>query len=50
MLCEGGIQLEYIRRNNSKKDELNPRLGYSMLILDNLQNTCQRVVTGYRRV
>ena len=47
---EGGKQLAYIGTKNLSRDELDPRLWYAMVILDNWQNTCQRGVTGYRRV
>ena len=46
MWCEGGLQLADIVTNNVMEDEFNPILGYSMVRLDNLQNTFQRGVTG----
>ena len=46
--CEVGLQLSYIGTKNVREDELNPGLLYSMVILDNLQNTCTRGVIGYR--
>ena len=46
---EGGFQLSYIGTRNVRKDELNPRLWYAMLRLDNRQNTCKIGVTGDRR-
>ena len=33
--CERGVQLAYIRTNNGRGAELNHRLGYSMVILEN---------------
>ena len=33
--CEGGIPLVDIGENNGMEDELNNRLGYAMVILDN---------------
>ena len=48
--CEGGLQLLEIGTNNVREDELNYRLGYAMVRLDNCQNTCQRGVAVYRRV
>ena len=48
--CEGGMQLAYIGTKNGRGDELNNRLGYSMVIIKNWQNTCTRGVTGYRRI
>ena len=50
MWCEGGLQLEEIITKNVREDAVNPILGYPMAMLDNLQNTCQRGVTGYIRV
>ena len=32
---EGGLQLADIAANDVREDELNPRLGYAMVILDN---------------
>ena len=48
--CEGGLQLSDIVTKNNSEDELNHILGYAMIRQDNLQNTCQRRVTGCRRV
>ena len=50
MWCEGGLQLVDIGTKNVRGDELNPRLGYYVVRLDNSQNTCKTGVTGYRRV
>ena len=33
--CEGCLQLSYTGTNNGREDELNPRLGYDMVRLDN---------------
>ena len=44
------MKLADIGTKNIEVDELNPRLLYAMVKLDNLQNTCQRGETGYRRV
>ena len=33
--CEGGLKLAYIVTINLKEDELNPRLGYYMVRIDN---------------
>ena len=48
--CEGGLQLSDIGTKNVREDELNPRLGYTMVRLDNRQKTCTRGVIWYRRV
>ena len=48
--CEGGLQLADIVTSNNSEDGLNHILGYAMILQDNLQNTCQIRVTGYRRV
>ena len=50
MWYEGGIQLADIGTMNVREYGFNPRLGYDMVILDNLYNTCTRGVIGYRRV
>ena len=42
--CEGGLKLLVIGTKNVREDELNPRLEYTMVRLDNLQNTCTRGV------
>ena len=44
---EGGLQLSDIETKNIREDELNPRLGYDMVRLDNWKNTCTRGVIGY---
>ena len=44
------MQLEYIGTNNGREDELNTRLGYSIVRLDNLQNTRTIGVIRYIRV
>ena len=46
---KGGIQLAEIAANNVREDELNPRLGYAMVRIENWHNTCLREVTGYIR-
>ena len=38
--CEGGLQLVDIGTSNVREYQLNPRLGYSMVRLDNLKNVC----------
>ena len=48
--CEGGLQLAGIVTKNIREDALNTILGYDMVRLENWQNTCQRGVTGHRRV
>ena len=48
--CEVFLKLVDIVTNHFRLDRLNPRLGYAMVILKNWQNTCQRGVTGYRKV
>ena len=50
VLCERGLHMAYIETNIVREDQLNPKLGHAMLILDNLPNTCIRGVIGYRRV
>ena len=47
---EGGLIIEYIGTTNVREEELNPRLVYDIVRLDNLQNNIQRGVTIYRRV
>ena len=46
---EGGLNLEDTGTKNVREDELDPRLGYTRVRLDNRQNTCTREVIGYRR-
>ena len=48
--CEGGMQLTDIRTRNIREDELDTRLVYDMLRLDNRQKTFTREVMGYIRV
>ena len=48
--CQGGLQLSDIVTNNSREYELNHRLWYDMVRLDNQQNTSKRGVTVYNRV
>ena len=50
MCCEGGLQLEEIGTNNVKEDELNPRLGFTMVNIYNWHITCTREVIGDRRI
>ena len=50
MWFEGGLKLADILTKNVREDELNPILGYSMLILDKWKNACKRGETGYIRV
>ena len=47
--CEGGLQLSDIGTNNVRDDELNPRISYDMVILDNLYIIFKILVTGYKR-
>ena len=47
---EGVLKLSDIGIKNIREDQLNPKLGYAMVRLKNVQNTCQRGVTRYRRV
>ena len=42
--CEVGMKLADIGTENIREDQLNTRLGYNMLILENWQNTCKRGV------
>ena len=42
--------MAYIGKNNFREEELNPRLEYTMIILDNLQRTCTVWVIGDRKV
>ena len=44
-----GVELEDIGTKNVREYEFNPILGYDMVRLDNWQNSCQIVVTVYRR-
>ena len=46
--CTVGMKLADIGTKNAREDEFNHGLGYSMVILDNLQNTCTRGGIGYR--
>ena len=48
--CEGGLKLADIRTKNVTEDQLNTILVYTMVIIDNLWNTCTRGVIEYRRV
>ena len=41
------MKLEDIGTNIFREDEFNPRWGYAMVRLDNLQNTCTIGVIGY---
>ena len=45
--CEGSLQLSDIWTNNNREDELNPRLGYNIVRLDNWHNTSTQGVIGY---
>ena len=42
--CEGGQKLTDIKTKNFMENELNLRLQYHMVRLENLQNTCTREV------
>ena len=44
------MQLADIGTKNVRDGELNNRLEYTMVILDNWYNTCTRGVIGYRRI
>ena len=35
LLCEGGLKLVDIATKNVREDEFSPKLGYSMVIIDN---------------
>ena len=48
--CEGGLPLAEIGTKNVREDELNHRLGYTMVRLDNWQNTYKRWVKKHIRV
>ena len=48
--CEGGLKLEDILTKNVRENELNPRLGYAMVRIENLQKNCTIVVIGDRIV
>ena len=48
--CEGGIHLAEIGTKNFREDELNTRLGYSMVRHENWQNNCTRRLIGDKRV
>ena len=43
------MQLEDIETNNVTEDEMNPRLGYAMVRIDNFWKKITRGVTGYIR-
>ena len=45
--CEGGLELTGIGTKNGREDELNPRLGYIMVRLENGQEYFTRGVIGY---
>ena len=49
LFFEGYLNLEGIGTKNSREHLLNPRLGYDMVRLDNINNTCTGRVIGYRR-
>ena len=40
--CEGGLKLAEIATKNIGETDLNPRMKYIMVRLDNLKNTCTR--------
>ena len=44
------MQLEDIETKIVRKDELNPRLGYAIVRLKNIQITCTGGVIEYKRV
>ena len=44
--CEGGLESADIGNNNGREDEFNAILGYAMVRLGNLHNTCTRVLIG----
>ena len=48
--CEVDLKLAHIGTKNVREDESNTRLGYTMVIIYNWQNTCSRGVIGYRIV
>ena len=48
--CEVGLKLAKIGTKNVREEVLNPRLGYAMGRLEQLQNTCTINVIGCRRV
>ena len=48
--CEGGLQLANTVTNNVREYELNPRLIYDMVILDNWEKISTRGVIGYIRI
>ena len=50
MCYKGVIQLADIETKNVREDELNHRLGYAMVKIDNIQNTCTGGMIGERRV
>ena len=42
------MKLADIGTNNGRGDKLNPRLGYTIVRLDNLHNTCKKEVIRER--
>ena len=50
MQWDRGLQLADVETKNVIENELNPRLGYAMVTLDNWKNTYHRSVTRYIRV
>ena len=47
--CEWVTQFSYIGTKNIREDELNPRLRYTILLIDNWQKTCTRWVIGDKK-
>ena len=47
---EGGLELTGIGTKNVRGNEFNHILGQAMVRLENWYDTCQRGMTGYRRV
>ena len=50
VLCKGGLQWGDFLAKNVIKGELNPRLRYALVRLENLQNSCTRGVIGDMRL
>ena len=44
------MQMSDIGTKDVREDELNPRLRYAMIRLENLQNICRTRLVVYRRV
>ena len=49
-MWDGGLKFTYIGTNNVSEDELNSKLEYTIVTLDNWNSTCTREVIADRRL